>query len=74
LEGGIKRSEYKTLFPLILIDVSKQEERLKFSVVDIQIEAMFNTEVPAGTAAFAVVISDRMLKFESDGGKMSAVY
>lgn len=74
MEGGIKRSEYKTLFPLILIDVSKQEERLKFSVVDIQIEAIFNTEVPAGTAAFAVVVSDRMLKFESDGGKMSVVY
>lgn len=73
-EGGIKRSEYKTLFPLILIDVSKQQERLKITTVDIKIEANFNVEVPAGTTAFAVVVTDRMLRFESDGSKMSVVY
>ena len=58
----------------MVFDVSKQSERLKSSVVDIQIKATFNTAVPAGTEAFAVVISDKMLKLQSDGSRMSVVY
>ena len=66
--------DYKSLFPLFVFDVSKQSERIKNSVTDIQIKAQFNANVPANTEAFAVVISDRMLKFQSDGNKMSVVY
>ena len=70
---NITPSEYKDLFPLMVFDVSKQSERLKSSTVDVQIKATFNTAVPAGTEAFAVVISDRMLQFQSDGQKLSVV-
>ena len=66
--------DFKELYPIMVFDVSKQSERLKSSVVDIQIKATFNVAVPAGTQAFAVVISDKMLKFQSDGQKMSVVY
>ena len=66
--------DYKSLFPLFVFDVSKQSERIKNSVTDIQIKTQFNANVPANTEAFAVVISDRMLKFQSDGNKMSVVY
>ena len=66
--------DYKSLFPLFVFDVSKQSERIKNSVTDIQIKAQFNANVPANTEAFAVVISDRMLKFQSGGNKMSVVY
>ena len=70
----ITPSDYKTLFPLFVFDVSKQSERLKTSVTDIQIKAQFNDNVPADTEAFAVVISDNMVNFQSDGNKMSVVY
>jgi hypothetical protein len=73
-QSNITPSDFKDLFPIMVFDVSKQSERLKSSVVDIQIKATFNTAVPAGTEAFAVVVSDRMLKFQSDGAKMSVVY
>jgi len=73
-QSNITPSDYKELFPLMVFDVSKQSERLKSSVVDMQIKATFNTAVPAGTEAFAVVVSDRMLQFQSDGKKMSVVY
>lgn len=45
----------------------KQSERLKLSVVDVQIKATFYEEVPAATEAFVVVVSGRMLNFQSDG-------
>ena len=65
--------EYKELFPLYVIDVSKQSERLKNSVTDIQIKAEFSANVPANTEAYAVVISDRELDFESNGNKMNVI-
>ena len=54
-------SDYKTLYPLFTFDVSKQKEKLKSSVVDIQIKANFTENVPANTRAFALVISDNIV-------------
>ena len=71
---NITPADYKTLYPLFVFDVSKQSERLKNSITDIQIKAQFNVNVPAGTQAFAVVISDKLVNFQSDGNKMSVVY
>ena len=67
-------SEYRTLYPLFLFDVSKQSERLKYSTTDIQIKIEFNDVVPALTEAYAISISDRLINFQSDGNKMSVVY
>ena len=66
-------SGYKTLCSLFLFDVSKQSEKLKYSITDIQIKMEFNENVPAGTEAFDVTISDRLINFQSDGNKTSVV-
>ena len=71
---NITPADYKTLYPLFVFDVSKQSERLKNTITDIQIKTLFNANVPPGTEAYAVVISDKMIKFQSDGNKMSVVY
>jgi len=73
-QSNITPSDFKDLYPIMVFDVSKQSERLKSSVVDIQIKAIFNEAVPAETEAYAVVISDKLLQFQSDGQKMSVVY
>ena len=73
-QSNITPDDYKDLYPLMVFDVSKQSEKLKSSVVDIQIKAIFNAAVAAETQAFAVIISDKLLKFQSDGQKMSVVY
>ena len=65
--------EYKSLYPLFLFDVSKQSEKLKYSTTDIQIKMHFSVNVPANTIAYAVIISDRLINFQSDGNKFSVV-
>jgi len=55
---------------MFVFDVTKQSEKLKNSVTDIQIKAHFSANVPANTEAFAVVISDKSLIFQSHGQKM----
>ena len=71
---NITPSDYKTFFPLFLLDVSKQSEKLKYSTTDIQIKMHFSANVPANTQAYAVIISDRLINFQSDGNKFSVVY
>ena len=73
-QSNITPGDYKILYPLFTYDVSKQKEKLKSSVVDIQIKANFTENVSANTRAFALAISDKMLSFKSDGNKMSSIY
>ena len=71
---NINPSDYKNLYPLILFDVSKQSEKLKYSTTDIQIKMYFTANVAANTQAYAVIISDRLINFQSDGNKFSVVF
>ena len=70
----VNPSAYKTLYPIHVFDVSKQSERLTEGVVDLTVKMEFNENVPADTQAYALVISDRMLKFKSDRSKMSVLF
>ena len=82
---GINPIDYKNLFPLYVFDVSKQSEKLKTSVSDIHIRMSFNPHPnPAGanpapanppddTIAYAVIISDRLFHFVSDGSKITNI-
>ena len=65
--------DYRRLFPLYLFDVSKQSEKLKTSVSDIHIKAFFGANPGANTMAYAVIISDRLFHFVSDGSKITNI-
>ena len=76
---GIDPNNYKHIYPLYLFDVSKQSEKLKTSVSDIHIKASFGNapgggdNPPADTMAYAVIISDRLFHFVSDGSKITNI-
>ena len=71
--SGIDPINYKDLFPLYLFDVSKQSEKLKTSVSDIHIKASFGANPGNNTMAYAVIISDRLFHFVSDGSKITNI-
>ena len=66
--------DYRTMYPLFLLDVSKQSEKLKYSTTDIQIKMSFKDNPPADTQVYGVIISDRLINFQSDGNKFSVVF
>ena len=77
---GINPPDFKSLYPLYVFDVSKQSEKLKTSVSDIHVKAFFNDDPaggvnnpPANTMAYAVIISDRLFHFVSDGSKITNI-
>ena len=65
--------EYKTIYPIVCFDVSKQSERLKSGVTDITLHCRFEENPANKTIAHAVIVSDRKLKFKSDGEKLSVI-
>ena len=65
---------YKHLFPLFVFDVTRQSERIQQAVIDITIQCYFGANVGEKTKAYCLMISDRRLKFKSDGSKANIVY
>ena len=72
--ADLNPNSYVDLTPLYVFDVSKQNERLDTGVVDITVEMQFSVNVPANTRGYALVISDRRLKLQSDGKKMNVLF
>ena len=70
---NISPSDYKDLYTLFLFDVSKQSEKLKYSTTDIQVKMVFGAPIPVGIQVYGVIISDRLINFQSDGNKFSVV-
>ena len=71
---NINPSDYKALYPLFLFDVSKQSEKLKYSTTDIQVKMFFSAGIPLNTHVYGIIISDRLINFQSDGNKFSVVF
>ena len=71
---NINPSDYKGLYSLFLFDVSKQSEKLKYSTTDIQVKIFFRGDVPNNVQVYGVIISDRLINFQSDGNKFSVVF
>ena len=71
---NISPVDYRTLYPLFLFDVSKQSEKVKYSTTDIQIKMHFSLGLLADTQVYAVINSDRLINFQSDGNKFSVVF
>ena len=66
--------EFKELYPIFIFDVRKQSERLKETVTDITLKCDFAENPAANTMVYALVLSDRMMRLQSDGNKFSVVF
>ena len=73
-DSAASPAAFKSLYPIHIFDVSKQSERLTGVVVDLTARMEFSANVLANTKAYALVISDRMLKFKTDGSKTSVLF
>lgn len=55
--------EYKNNAPIMVIDCSRQNEKLKNSIVDIRIEFQTRTNIPANTTAYCLIIHDNIVSY-----------
>lgn len=69
----ISSEDFRTLYPIYHFDLEKQSDRLKSSISDIYIRSRFSA-LPGNYRGYAFVMSDRILKIESDGSKMNIIF
>ena len=56
---------FKTLFPILVFDVRKQNEKLRTGVTDIQVKLFSGANVHGNKNACGCIISDRFFKKSS---------
>ena len=67
---AVRVRDFKSHYSLFVFDISRQRERLKDTISDIIIRANFDINIPQNTHAYALILSDRELKLQSDGNRM----
>ncbi|XP_046744299.1 uncharacterized protein LOC124410175 [Diprion similis] len=67
-EPLLSRSEFIKRAPLIVIDCSKQNESLKTGPVDIRLEFEASVEFPRNSAAYCMILHDRVVEYSPISG------
>jgi hypothetical protein len=67
----VNEENYYLYYPLFVIDVSKQNERIKNSRPDITIKATFSKSIPADTKCYCLILSDGLVEINGDGLRVS---
>ena len=63
--------DFKDVYPIFVLDVSRQAERLKNTPIDVRIKASFKENLQNDHVyAYAVILSDKIINLQSDGNKM----
>lgn len=67
-EPLLSKRQFLTKAPLIVIDCAKQNESLKSGPVDIRLEFDSNTDFPANTTAYCLIVHDRIVEYHPISG------
>lgn len=70
-EPVLRKSDYITHLPLIVIDCSKQNESLKSAPVDVRLEFESRDNFPAGTSAYCLILHDRIVQYNPMRGDVT---
>lgn len=75
LVGGtqVNYLTFKTLFPIIVLDVRHQSERLRSGIVDMTLKFSFKQPIPQHTVLYVSTISDREYSLKSDGNNLTLI-
>jgi len=61
----LSRTDFKDHAPLIVIDCSKQCESLKSGAIDVRLEFECQANMPAHTAAYCLIIHDKIVEYNA---------
>jgi hypothetical protein len=65
--------EFVDRFTIFVFDLRRQSEKLKTATQKIVVHSNFDVNPPVNTTAYALLISDKMLQLDSDGGKFGVI-
>jgi hypothetical protein len=66
----ITKQQFKTFYPLFVIDCRFQSEKIKESITDITIKVKFNDKIPADTKCYSLILSQKIVKMHLEDQKI----
>ena len=70
LAPNIYMIDYKALSPVFIVHLRKQTEQVKYTLSEKTVQARFRESVSQNNRASVVLISDRLVKLESDENRL----
>jgi len=67
-EPMLNKLDFISRVPLVVIDCSKQNESLKSAPVDVRLEFELRENIPAKTAAYCLILHDRIVQYNPVSG------
>ncbi|KAL4153325.1 hypothetical protein QTP88_001158 [Uroleucon formosanum] len=66
----LNRSDFKNLSPIAVVDMSRQNDNVKMSTVDLRIELEANEAFPASTSAYCLILHDQIITYNPFNGEV----
>ncbi|KAL4091431.1 hypothetical protein QTP88_026123 [Uroleucon formosanum] len=66
----LTRSDFKKGSPIIVVDMSRQNDNVKTSTVDLRIEMETEEEFPASTSAYCLILHDQIVTYNPFNGEV----
>ncbi|KAE9536138.1 hypothetical protein AGLY_007361 [Aphis glycines] len=66
----LNRTDFKNLCPIIVVDMSKQNDNVKMSTVDLRIELEADEAFPASTSAYCLILHDQIITYNPFNGEV----
>lgn len=72
-EADITKFDFIEKYPIIIIDCAQQEESLKNTPIDVRLEFDARKNFPANTAAYCLIIHDRIIEYNPVSGEVKKI-
>lgn len=69
----LSREDFKKVAPVIVIDVTHQNESIKLGPIDIRVEFQTAKNIPENTSAYCLLIHDRIIEYSPLTGEVKRV-
>ena len=72
-EQIMNRTDFKNYAPVTVIDCSKQDKFSKQAAVDVRIKFELTNDIPNQTAAYCLILHDRIMKYNLISGDVKKI-
>ncbi|KAE9521713.1 hypothetical protein AGLY_017883, partial [Aphis glycines] len=66
----LSRCDFKNLSPIIIVDMSRQNDNIKTPTVDLRIEIETDEAFPASTSAYCLILHDQIITYNPFNGEV----
>lgn len=64
----LTRKQFNTFAPLIVVDLTRQNDNVKSSTVDLRIEFDTHTNIVSNTSAYCLILHDQIISYNPFNG------